>query len=133
MRKHRATRGRGAKRPGAKAGPVREETPRYAIDAGHGRGNLDRKRPGRISATELARNLAKAIDQVRVSGRDLLIVKGARTVARLCPPPKAGVPIAQLPGILRSLPHLDDDDARAMAADLDALRGAARLPPSAWD
>ncbi len=61
-----------------------------------------------ITATDLVRNLSVVIDKVRMSGRSLYITKGSQTVAELSPPPKAGCTVTKLPGLLRSLPRLEE-------------------------
>ena len=85
-----------------------------------------------ISATELARNVAMSIDKVRLSGQSLFITKGTQTVAELCPPPKAGFPIAKLAELIAALPKLGDD-AESMANDLNTSREKSKLPGNPWD
>jgi len=85
-----------------------------------------------ITATELVRNLAVAIDKVRMTGHSLYITKGSQTVAELSPPPKPGLPINKLAGLLKSLPKLGDD-ASAMAKDLETIRHQANLPENPWE
>jgi len=85
-----------------------------------------------ITATELVRNLSVAIDKVRVSGQGLYITKGSQTVAELKPPPKAGLAINKLAGLLNSLPKLGDA-ATDMAKDLEQIRREANLPENSWD
>lgn len=84
-----------------------------------------------ITATELVRNLSVAIDKVRITRQSLYITKGSQTVAELSPPPKLGLPINKLAGLLTSLPKLGDD-ASAMSKDLDAIRRQAHLPNNPW-
>lgn len=84
-----------------------------------------------ISATDLVRNLSVAIDKVRISRHSLYITKGSQTVAELSPPPKAGLPINKLAGLLKSLPKLGDD-ASAMAKDFENIRRHANLPENPW-
>ena len=85
-----------------------------------------------ISATELARNVARSIDRVRMSGQSLYITRGTQTIAELKPPPKSGFPCSQLPELLASLPKLGDD-ADAMQDDLNHIRGSSDLPENPWD
>ena len=59
-----------------------------------------------IKATDLVRHLSSTIDQVRISGRPLLITKGAQAVAELRPPPKVGFPVVRLQELLESLQAL---------------------------
>lgn len=85
-----------------------------------------------ITATELVRNLSIAIDKVRITGKSLYITKGSQTVAELSPPPKFGLPIKRLAGLLTSLPKLGDD-ASAMDKDQEAIRRQAYLPNNPWE
>lgn len=84
-----------------------------------------------ITATELVRNLSVAIDKVRMTGHSVYITKGSQTVAELSPPPKSGLPINKLAGLLNALPKLGDD-AAALAKDLENIRCQANLPESPW-
>ncbi len=84
-----------------------------------------------ITATELVRNLANAIDKVRITGHSLYITKGSQTVAELSPPPKRGLPISKLPALLKNLPNLGKD-AATMAEDLETIRRKAQLPNNPW-
>ncbi len=84
-----------------------------------------------ITATELVRNLSVAIDRVRITGHSLYITKGLQTVAELSPPPKPGLAINKLAGLLRSLPKLGDE-ATALAKDLESIRRQANLPENPW-
>jgi antitoxin (DNA-binding transcriptional repressor) of toxin-antitoxin stability system len=84
-----------------------------------------------ITATELVRNLSAAIDTVRMTGHSLFITKGSQTVAELSPPPKPGLPMNKLAGLLKSLPK-SGDDASAMANDMENIRRQANLPENPW-
>jgi len=84
-----------------------------------------------ISTTELVRKLSDMIDQVRMSGKPLLIRKGTQTVAELRPPPKAGFPVTRLGELFESLPKLGNEKT-AMTRDLARLRRKAVLPRDPW-
>jgi len=84
-----------------------------------------------IKATDLVRNLSSTIDQVRISGRPLLITKGAKTVAELRPPPRVGFPVMRLQELLESLPKLGKAQA-AMLRDMAKVRKKAGLPKDPW-
>ena len=84
-----------------------------------------------ITATQLARNLAVAIDQVRISGKPLYITKGSQTIAELSPPPKVGFPMAKLAALLKALPKLEGDLSK-MAVDIKKIKRSSRLPQSPW-
>ena len=85
-----------------------------------------------ISATELVRNLSVVIDQVRITGHSLYITKGSQTIAKISPPPKPGLAINKLAGLLKSLPKLGDDT-KNMEADLTNIRRQTSLPDNPWD
>jgi antitoxin (DNA-binding transcriptional repressor) of toxin-antitoxin stability system len=84
-----------------------------------------------IKATDLVRNLSSTIDQVRISGRPLLITKGAKTVAELRPPPRVGFPVMRLQELLESLPKLGKAQA-AMLRDMAKVRKKTGLPKDPW-
>jgi hypothetical protein len=83
-------------------------------------------------ATDLVRNLSSMIDQVRISGKPLLInKKGAKTVAELRPPPKVGFPVMRLQELFKSLPALGKEQP-AMLRDMVKIRKKAGLPKDPW-
>ncbi len=84
-----------------------------------------------ITATELVRNLSGMIDQVRISGKPLLIKKGTQTVAELRPPQKTGFPVAQLGEFLKGLSNFGKEK-KAMSRDLAKIRKKASLPKNPW-
>jgi len=86
----------------------------------------------RISATELARNLASAIDQVRVSRSRLIITRGNQDVAQLVPVISNGATLADLDRLLKRN-ILSQAEKRAFSEDLRTIREAAALPKSPWD
>jgi hypothetical protein len=94
--------------------------------------NLNYQPDEAVSATALARNLATAIDRVRMSRRSLRITKGSQTVAHLSPPPKSGFPVDRLADLLASLPSLGADAAN-LARDQANIRRNANLPTNPWD
>ena len=85
-----------------------------------------------VTATELVRNLSVLIDKVRISNRSLYITKGSQTVAELSPPPKSGLPIADLGRLLASAPGLGGD-AATFTEDMNTVRAQGQLPESPWD
>lgn len=85
----------------------------------------------RISATELARNLASIIDQVRVSRTRMVITRGNQDVAQLVPVVSNGATLADLGRLLqRNL--LNREQQHAFSNDLRTIREAASLPTSPW-
>jgi len=86
-----------------------------------------------ITATDLARNLASTIDQVRLSGQVIDITKGNQTIARLIPAPHTGFPISQLKNFFQELSHLGNKSSERMASDLKTIRDNATLPGSPWE
>ncbi len=86
-----------------------------------------------ITATDLARNLASTIDQVRLSGQVIEITKGNQTIARLVPPAHKGFPVVQLKHFLQELSHFENKENARMASDLKAIRDNAALPGASWE
>lgn len=86
----------------------------------------------RISTTELARNLASIIDQVRVARSRLVITRGNQAVAQLIPVTGNGATLADLARLVQRH-HLDCAEQRAFSEDLRVIREAAIVPESAWD
>ena len=86
-----------------------------------------------ITSSDLARNLASTIDQVRLSGQVIEITKGNQTVAQLIPAAHKGFPIAQLKIFFQQLSHLGKKDNLRMMNDLQKIRDNATLPGSPWE
>lgn len=75
------------------------------------------------SVAEVARHFAEYVDRVSCRGECFVLVRGNRPVAELRPLP-AGKPLADLPALLASLPHLSPAEADEFADDLTAARQA---------
>ncbi len=86
-----------------------------------------------ITATDLARNLASTIDQVRLSGQVIDITRGNQIVAQLVPATQKGFPVSQLDIFFHALPHLGSAPSVRMASDLKKIRDNATLPESPWE
>ena len=86
----------------------------------------------RITTTELARNLANVIDQVRISRTRMTITKGNQEVAQLVPAVGNGATLADLQVLLDSSP-LSADEKRAFSKDIETIREAGELPESPWE
>lgn len=71
------------------------------------------------SVTEVARHFADYINRVAYRGERFVLVRGNKPVAELGPLP-AGRRLAELPGLLGSLPGLSE--AEEFAADLASAR-----------
>jgi antitoxin (DNA-binding transcriptional repressor) of toxin-antitoxin stability system len=80
------------------------------------------------SVTEVARHFADYINRVVYRGERFVLVRGNKPVAELGPLP-AGKRLAELPGLLASLPKLSEVEAAEFAEDL----GSARASLSAVD
>lgn len=83
-----------------------------------------------VSATEVARHFAEYINRVSCRGESFVLVRGNKPVAELRPLP-AGKPLADLPALLASLPHLSPAEADEFADDLTAARQA--LARAVWE
>ena len=86
----------------------------------------------RITTTELSRNLANVIDQVRISRTRMTITKGSYEVAQLVPIAGNGTTLADLQMLLESMP-LSVADQNAFSQDVQTVREAASLPESPWE
>ncbi|MBE9549825.1 MAG: hypothetical protein IMF09_10510 [Proteobacteria bacterium] len=86
-----------------------------------------------ISATDLARNMAWTIDDVRISNTTVLITKGTRVIAQLSPPPKSGLSVQGLIKLLEAMPGLASTDAKQFSDDINTVRKAAILGSDPWD
>ena len=83
------------------------------------------------TVTEVLRNFSEYINRVSYRGERFILTRGGKPVAALVPPPPAGRRLADLPGMLESLPHLGPDEAARFAEDLDHLRSlSGSLPPA---
>lgn len=77
--------------------------------------------PIRITVTDVARNFSDYINRVLFRRERFVLLRGKRPVAELRPV-NIGVPLADLPALFASFPHLDPDDAAAFEADLETGR-----------
>lgn len=75
----------------------------------------------RAAVTDILRNFSGYIDRVFRRGERFLLIRGGAPVAELSPVP-SDRRLADLPGLLRSLPRLDAEDAGSLTADLDLAR-----------
>ncbi len=73
------------------------------------------------SVTEVARNFAEYINRVLYRGERFVLVRGNKPVAELGPLP-VGKRLAELPGLLESLPKLSEVEAAEFADDLVSAR-----------
>ena len=85
------------------------------------------------SVTDVLRNFSDYINRVVYRRERFVLVRGGRPVAELTPVP-TGTRLADLPGLLASLPALGDE-ASSFAADVDAARAAlsSGLPEDRWE
>jgi antitoxin (DNA-binding transcriptional repressor) of toxin-antitoxin stability system len=72
-----------------------------------------------LTVTEVVRHFAEYVNRVAYRRESFILLRGSKPVAELRPLP-AGKRLGDLPGLLASLPRLDD--AAEFAADLDAAR-----------
>lgn len=86
------------------------------------------------TVTEVARHFSDYISRVVFRRERFVLLRGNRPVAELRPL-HAGVPLAELPALFASFPHLDPEDAAAFEADVEAGRAALSSMPirDPWD
>jgi antitoxin (DNA-binding transcriptional repressor) of toxin-antitoxin stability system len=86
----------------------------------------------KISATELARNLASVIDQVRVGRLPMTITRGNQDIAQIIPVINNHVTLADLSLVLNAN-RLSNTQKKAFSTDISAIRQSATLPLSSWE
>lgn len=85
----------------------------------------------KISATELARNLASVIDQVRVERTRMTITKGNQDIAQIIPIISSNTTLADLSALLNAN-RLNKHQKQSFKQDLGIIKQQATLPPSSW-
>ncbi len=74
-----------------------------------------------LTVTEAVRHFSDYIGRVAYRHETFVLRKGRKPVAELRPLPY-GRRLGDLPGILRSIPHLAPDDAKTFGEDIDTAR-----------
>lgn len=74
-----------------------------------------------LTVTEAVRHFSDYVSRVVYRHESFVLCKGKKPVAELRPLP-SGRRLGDLPGILRSLPHLSKKDAAAFAEDIETTR-----------
>lgn len=74
-----------------------------------------------LTVTEVVRHFADYLNRVAYRRESFVLVRGKKPVAELRPLP-IGKRLAELPGLLASLPHLSRNEAEGLAADIEAAR-----------
>lgn len=77
-----------------------------------------------LSATEVSRNFAEYLNRVAYRRETFVVVRGGKPVAELRPLP-LGRRLSELPGLIASLPGVDDNfasDVEAARAELAAVK-----------
>ena len=72
-----------------------------------------------ITVTELVRHFADYVNRIAYRGERFQVSRGGRTVAEIGPV-LTGRSLTELPDLLAGLPRLSDDDAAAVAADMES-------------
>lgn len=83
-----------------------------------------------VPATEAARRFAALVDEVRRTGRSVLVTQHGRPVCRIAPPPTPESTVESLIEALVSGPRADPEFLDAVEA---ITRTQPRLPRSPWD
>lgn len=86
----------------------------------------------RISATDLARNLASVIDKVRVARQPMTITRGNQDIAQIIPVINSSVYLSDLAFLLKKS-QLSQSQKQSFADDLSNIRQSSTLPESNWD
>jgi prevent-host-death family protein len=90
----------------------------------------------RVSATvtDVLRNFSDYINRVAYRGESFVLTRRGKVVAELVPAPPAGRRLAELPGVLASLPSLGAEEAERFAEDIDGARSLSgtQTPDDPW-
>ena len=84
----------------------------------------------RISATEAARNFSDLLNRVRYRGESFVIERGGSPVAELRPSAPTPFTGADLLGLMRSLPRVDED---YLIQVEEVARSQPSVPESPWE
>jgi hypothetical protein len=84
-----------------------------------------------VTVTQVARNFADYVNRVAYRRESFTLVRGKKPLAELRPLP-AGARLAELPGLLASLPRLSAAEAGEFAEDLAAAQGELGEVRDAW-
>lgn len=84
-----------------------------------------------VTVTQVARNFAEYVNRVAYRRESFTLLRGNKPLAELRPLP-TGARLSELPGLVASLPRLTEDEARDLAADLDAARDELGEARDAW-
>ena len=74
-----------------------------------------------LTVTEAVRHFSEYVSRVAYRHETFVLRKGKKSVAELRPVP-GGRRLGDLPGVLRSVPHLSKDDAVAFERDVNTAR-----------
>ncbi len=99
-------------------------------DGRGGPSNQPRGGPPTVSATEAARRFAALVDEVRRTGRDVVVTQHGRPVCRLGPAPAPESTVESLIEALVSGPRVD---ASFLETVESIARTQPRVPRSPWD
>ena len=86
--------------------------------------------PRMVRATEAARRFAALVDEVRRTGRSVIVTHHGRPVCRIAPAPMPESTVDTLIEALASGPRVDPEFLEAVEA---ITRSQPRLPRSPWD
>ena len=89
-----------------------------------------RTTPRTVTATEAARRFAALVDEVRRTGRSMIVTQHGRPVCRIAPAPEPESTIDTLIEALASGPRVDSEFLETVEA---ITRTQPRLPRSPWD
>lgn len=77
--------------------------------------------PETLTVTEVVRHFTEYVNRVVYRRESFVLTRGNKPIAELRPVP-SGRRLAELPGLIASLPRLSATEADEFAADLDAAR-----------
>jgi prevent-host-death family protein len=87
--------------------------------------------PGRVSATEAAKNFGRLVDRVREEGISYIVDRGGTPVARIGPVERRSCTLADLRGLIESLPRADEEYLRSVQ-DVTGGRNRPHVRRNPW-
>jgi len=94
---------------------------------------MPRKSPGRIiSATSAAKTFGALIEHVRSERAEYIVERGGAPAVRIVPVGIGRCCVAELVGLLRSIPRADEAYLKAVEAGV-AARNKLQVPENRWE
>jgi len=84
----------------------------------------------RITATQAVRSFSELLNRVKYRGEEFIVERGGEAICRISPITSSGTTLADLAGLLKSLPRMDEEYLKAVE---EAARQKREVPESPWE